>query len=71
MPLYPLPVIVAIIIWVLLFSCTGLKSIISFGIVVGTGIIVYFIQAKLNNKWPYQTIEAGDQNGGSVLNSAS
>ena len=71
MPLYPLPVIVAIIIWILLFSCTGLKSIISFGIVVGTGIIVYFIQAKLNNKWPYQITEEDDQNDGSVLNSAN
>ncbi len=70
-PLYPLPVIIAIIIWILLFCCTGLKSIISFGIVVGTGIIVYFIQAKLNNKWPYQTTEKDDHNDGSMLNSVS
>ena len=53
MPLYPLPVIVAITIWILLFCCTGLKSIISFFIVFGAGIIVYFIYAKLQGRWPY------------------
>lgn len=68
MPLYPLPVIVAIIIWILLFSCTGIKSIISFGIVFGSGLIVYFIQAKLRNKWPYQTADADEGNDGSSVN---
>ena len=69
MPLYPLPVIIAIIIWVLLFSCTGLKSIISFGIVLGAGMIVYFIQAKFNGKWPYPPGVKEVPNGGSSLNS--
>ncbi len=68
MPLYPLPVIVAILIWILLFSCTGIKSIIFFGIVFGCGLIVYFIQAKLRNKWPYQTAEGDEGNDGSLLN---
>jgi fructoselysine transporter len=54
MPLYPLPIIVAIIIWLLLFSCTGIKSIISFGIVFGSGLVVYFIYARLKKQWPYQ-----------------
>jgi fructoselysine transporter len=53
MPLYPLPVIVAILIWILLFSCTGINSIISFFIVFGTGVIVYFVTAKLQGKWPF------------------
>ncbi len=53
MPLYPLPVIVAIIIWILLFSCTGIKSIISFAVVISVGIIVYFIHARLEKKWPF------------------
>ena len=69
MPLYPLPVIIAIIIWVLLLSCTGLKSIISFGIVLCAGIIVYFIQAKLNSKWPYPPPVKDAPNGGRSLNS--
>ena len=71
MPLYPLPVIIAIIIWITLFCCTGLKSIISFGIVIGTGIIVYFIQAKVNYKWPYQRVQEDDQNEGSSANSVT
>ena len=53
MPLYPLPVIVAILIWILLFSCTGISSIISFFIVFGTGVIVYFFTAKMQGKWPF------------------
>jgi fructoselysine transporter len=53
MPLYPLPVIVAILIWILLFSCTGISSIISFFIVFGTGVIVYFVTARLQGKWPF------------------
>lgn len=50
MPLYPLPVIVAILIWILLFSCTGMSSIISFFFVFGIGVIVYFVTAKLQGK---------------------
>jgi fructoselysine transporter len=57
MPLYPLPVILAVIIWILLFSCTGIKSIVSFLIVFGTGIVVYFIYAKLQQQWPFNNTE--------------
>jgi fructoselysine transporter len=53
MPLYPLPIIVAIAIWLLLFSCTGLKSIVSFLIVFSTGLVVYFVYSKINKQWPF------------------
>ena len=53
MPLYPMPVIFVVSIWMVLFYCTGLKSIFAFGIVLSAGLIVYFIQAKLTGKWPY------------------
>jgi fructoselysine transporter len=53
MPLYPLPIIVAIAIWLLLFSCTGLKSILSFLIVFGTGLVVYLIYSKTKKQWPF------------------
>lgn len=69
MPLYPLPVIIAIIIWILLFSCTGLKSIISFLIVFGCGLIAYFILAKFQNKWPYAKKAIAQENDGSSFNS--
>jgi len=53
MPLYPLPIIVAVSIWILLFCCTGIKSITAFGIVFSCGLLVYFIQARINNNWPF------------------
>ena len=71
MPLYPLPVIIAIFIWILLFSCTGLKSIISFAIVLGAGIIVYLIQAKWNGKWPYPSVNKELSKEGSSLSSVT
>jgi len=57
MPLYPLPVILAIVMWLFVFYSTGLAVIQSFLIVFGTGIIVYFIYAKLQHQWPYKTVK--------------
>jgi amino acid transporter len=54
MPLYPLPVILAIIMWLFVFYSTGLEVISSFLIVFGTGVLVYFIYAKLQQQWPYK-----------------
>ena len=71
MPLYPLPVILAIIIWILLFSCTGLKSILSFAIVLCTGVTVYFIQARWNKKWPYKPTEESVPNEGNAVSSVN
>ena len=71
MPLYPLPIIAAITMWILLFSCTGIKSIISFFIVFITGLTVYFISAKLQKKWPFKQEVGDDQNDGKVLNPVS
>jgi fructoselysine transporter len=53
MPLYPLPVILAILMWLFIFLATGLAIMLSFLIVFGSGVIVYFIYAKLQKKWPY------------------
>lgn len=55
MPLYPVPVILAILMWLFVFYSTGLAVIQSFLIVFGTGIVVYFIYAKLQHQWPYKT----------------
>jgi fructoselysine transporter len=53
MPLYPLPVILAIIIWLFVFYATGLHIILSFLVVFGSGLIVYFIYARLQQQWPF------------------
>lgn len=56
MPLYPLPVILAIAMWIFIFWATGPKVISSFLIVFGSGLVVYFISAWLQKKWPFDKI---------------
>lgn len=53
MPAYPLPVIVAILIWLFVFWATGLLVILSFFIVFGSGLIVYLVAAGVQKKWPF------------------
>ncbi len=54
MPLYPLPVILAIVMWLFVFYATGFKVILSFVAVLGTGLTVYFVKANLNKEWPFE-----------------
>ncbi len=58
MPLYPLPVILAIIMWLLVFYATGQLIIKSFLVVFGSGLLVYFVLAKLRNQWPFSNAGA-------------
>jgi len=44
MPLYPLPVILAILMWLFIFYATGLAVISMFLIVAGSGVVVYFLR---------------------------
>lgn len=53
MPLYPLPVILAVIMWILVFYATGTTIIASFLMVFGSGLTVYFILSKLRKQWPF------------------
>jgi len=59
MPLYPLPVILAIAMWLFVFYATGLTIILSFLLVLGSGLAMYFILAKMQNQWPF----TGQDNG--------
>jgi fructoselysine transporter len=54
MPLYPLPVVLAIAIWLFVFYSTGLGVIQYFGYVLGSGLVVYLIQAKYLKRWPFE-----------------
>ncbi|MBS1511419.1 MAG: APC family permease [Bacteroidetes bacterium] len=58
MPLYPLPVLLAIIMWLSIFYAAGTIIIEWFLAVFISGIIVYFVYAKWKNKWPYGHGEA-------------
>jgi fructoselysine transporter len=53
MPLFPLPIYLAIAMWLFIFFSTGNKMIIGGLIVIFIGMIVYFIKAKLQNDWPF------------------
>jgi amino acid transporter len=53
MPLFPLPVYVAICIWIFILLSTGTAMVLSGLIVISLGTIAYFIKAKINKEWPF------------------
>lgn len=53
MPLYPLPVVLAIAMWLFIFYATGFTIILSFLLVFGSGLVVYFLMAKIKKQWPF------------------
>ncbi len=53
MPLYPVPVILAIAMWLLIFYATGLRSIGYFAIVFICGVLVYLAQSYRRRQWPF------------------
>ncbi len=54
MPLYPLPVILAIGMWLWIFFSTGQKFILSGVTVIATGIIAFLFKAKSAKHFPFQ-----------------
>ena len=53
MPLFPLPVILAIGMWLFILISTGSKLMLAGLIVICVGAIVYFIKAKIQKEWPF------------------
>ncbi|MDQ2718624.1 MAG: amino acid permease [Bacteroidota bacterium] len=53
MPLFPLPVILAIIMWLFILISTGSKFMFGALLVIFLGIVVYFIKAKVQKEWPF------------------
>jgi hypothetical protein len=58
MPLYPLPLILAIIIWATIFYSTGKIMMISSIVVISLGLIMFFVAKSM--KW------IGSEGGGVV-----
>jgi amino acid transporter len=54
MPLFPLPVYLAIGMWFFIFFSTGSKMILGGLAVIFAGIIVYFLKAKIQHDWPFK-----------------
>ena len=57
MPLYPIPVVLAILMWMFVFYATGLTIILSFAVVLTSGVIVYLVKAKIKNEWPFALMD--------------
>ncbi len=53
MPLYPVPVLLAIGVWGYVFFSTGPKFMLSGFVVIGLGIIAFLITARLQRRWPF------------------
>ena len=54
MPLFPLPILLAIGVWLFVFFSTGLAFIFSGLTVIGLGIIAFLISAGLKKRWPFE-----------------
>ena len=53
MPLFPVPVILAIAMWIFILISTG-SSLMGWGLfIICLGTIVYFIKAKIQHEWPF------------------
>ncbi|MEO8962562.1 MAG: amino acid permease [Ginsengibacter sp.] len=54
MPLFPLPVILAIAMWIFILISTGSQLMISGLLVILIGTFVYFIKARVQKEWPFK-----------------
>jgi fructoselysine transporter len=54
MPLYPLPVVVAVVVWLLVFYSTGPKFLLSGLSVIAAGIIVFLLWSRRLGRWPFE-----------------
>jgi amino acid transporter len=53
MPLYPVPVILAILIWACIFYSTGPYFMLSGIVVIAAGLTAYLFKARLRKEWPF------------------
>lgn len=53
MPLFPIPVVIAIAMWLFILLSTG-KSLVGWGLfIIGLGAIAYLLKAKVKHEWPF------------------
>lgn len=53
MPLYPLPVVLAVIVWLLIFWSTGLQLIASALAVIAAGCVAFLLWSRKLQRWPF------------------
>jgi len=54
MPLFPVPVFLAIAMWLCILISTGVNMVLGGLFTTALGATVYFIKAKVNREWPFQ-----------------
>ncbi|WP_240731581.1 hypothetical protein [Hymenobacter radiodurans] len=54
MPLYPLPVIIAVAVWLLIFWSTGPAFMLSGLTVIGAGVVVFLLWSRKLERWPFE-----------------
>jgi amino acid transporter len=54
MPLFPLPIILAILMWIGILVSTGFHMVLGGLSAIVLGMIVYFIKARMNGEWPFK-----------------
>lgn len=54
MPFFPVPVYIAIALWIGVLLSTGMQMVISGLVVIVAGTIVYLIKARMNKEWPFR-----------------
>ena len=54
MPLYPLPVIIAIVVWLLVFWSTGAKFMLSGLTVIVLGVGAFLLWSRRLGRWPFE-----------------
>ena len=53
MPLFPLPAVLSILIWLFVFYFTGLPFVLSALGVITVGLIVFLVRARSSAEWPF------------------
>ena len=52
MPLYPVPIVLAVVIWIGIFCATGKIMLYGLG-VISAGVVTYLIKSSVNKEWPF------------------
>ncbi|TWR26525.1 amino acid permease [Mucilaginibacter pallidiroseus] len=58
MPLFPLPIIMAILMWIGVLISTGFNMVLGGLSAIALGTAVYFIKAKMYREWPFGLIKS-------------
>lgn len=53
MPLYPLPILLAVGVWLFIFVSTGFSFMLSGLVVIALGVVAFLISARVRRQWPF------------------